>query len=129
MHGVMLWSNKEDTKAWDCTETYMGCRFEIPKENVSALYTWQDTRCERSFLDTLPVPQCHLPTYSGYGCATLFWITRNRCVIPFLLIWLVPSFLHNPLPILYDISAWMDDPLRTLYTNGSNISCSLDFDV
>jgi hypothetical protein len=75
------------------------------------------------------VPQCHLPTYSGYGCATLFWITRNRCVIPFLLIWLVPSFLHNPLPILYDISAWMDDPLRTLYTNGSNISCSLDFDV
>ncbi|XP_021938891.1 sedoheptulokinase-like isoform X3 [Zootermopsis nevadensis] len=78
MHGVMLWSNKEDKKAWDCIETYMGCRFEIPKENVSALYTWQDTRCERSFLDTLPVPQCHLPTYSGYGCATLFWITRNR---------------------------------------------------
>lgn len=78
MHGVMLWSNKEDKKAWDCIESYMGCRFEIPKENVSALYTWQDTRCERSFLDTLPVPHCHLPTYSGYGCATLFWIMRNR---------------------------------------------------
>lgn len=78
MHGVMLWSNKEDKKAWDCIETYMGCRFEVLKDNVSDLYTWQDTRCERSFLDTLPVPQCHLPTYSGYGCATLFWIMRNR---------------------------------------------------
>ena len=78
MHGVMLWCNKEDKKAWDCTETYMGCRYEIPKENVSALYTWQDTRCDPAFLETLPVPQTHLPTYSGYGCATLFWISKNR---------------------------------------------------
>ncbi|KAJ4439099.1 hypothetical protein ANN_15056 [Periplaneta americana] len=80
MHGIMLWCNKNDKKAWDCTETYMGCRFEVPKENVSALYTWQDSRCDRSFLDKLPVPRCHLAACSGYGCATLFWIAKNRRV-------------------------------------------------
>lgn len=108
MHGVMLWSNKEDKKAWDCIETYMGCRFEIPKENVSALYTWQDTRCERSFLDTLPVPQCHLPTYSGYGCATLFWITRNRLGTPLSPLKTCSSCLPYHLTVVYEIGQYVD---------------------
>jgi sedoheptulokinase len=112
----MLWSNKEDKKAWDCIETYMGCRFEIPKDNVSALYTWQDTRCERSFLDTLPVPQCHLPTYSGYGCATLFWIMRNRWGTPWSLIRHVPISSLNTFPVIRDM---LGDPL--IPSNGSAV--------
>lgn len=45
---------------------------------MSALYTWQDTRCKPEFLDTLPQPDSHLKCYSGYGCATLLWMLRYK---------------------------------------------------
>lgn len=81
MHGVMLWNDDgEESRAWSRIErednTFI--RYDIPREKVSALYTWQDSRCEPSFLATLPKPQSHLKTYTGYGCATLFWMVKNK---------------------------------------------------
>lgn len=45
---------------------------------MSALYTWQDTRCKPEFLDSLPEPDSHLKCYSGYGCATLLWMLKHQ---------------------------------------------------
>lgn len=53
-------------------------RFEAIRENMSALYTWQDTRCKPDFLDSLPKPESHLKCYSGYGCATLLWMLKHK---------------------------------------------------
>lgn len=53
-------------------------RYEAIRENMSALYTWQDTRCKPEFLETLPKPGSHLKCYSGYGCATLLWMLQYK---------------------------------------------------
>lgn len=53
-------------------------RLEAIRENMSALYTWQDTRCKPEFLDSLPKPDSHIKCYSGYGCATLLWMLKHK---------------------------------------------------
>ncbi|XP_050304549.1 sedoheptulokinase-like isoform X2 [Anthonomus grandis grandis] len=78
MHGVMLWKNDEEAKAWDIVDKEKSVRFDIRKERVSALYTWQDNRCDPDFLAALPEPESHLRLSSGFGCATLFWMVKNR---------------------------------------------------
>jgi sedoheptulokinase len=45
---------------------------------VSPLFTWQDSRCDEDFLSTLPTPASNLRLATGYGCATIFWLQRNR---------------------------------------------------
>ncbi|XP_045774896.1 sedoheptulokinase-like [Maniola jurtina] len=75
MHGVVLWKNR----AWEKVEKEgVVIRFEATREKMSALYTWQDTRCKPEFLDTLPKPDSHLQCYSGYGCATLLWMLKHK---------------------------------------------------
>ncbi|XP_059048689.1 sedoheptulokinase-like [Achroia grisella] len=75
MHGVVLWKNG----AWEKVEKDGNViRFEAIRENMSALYTWQDSRCKPEFLDTLPKPESHLKCYSGYGCATLLWMLKHK---------------------------------------------------
>lgn len=75
MHGVVLWKNE----AWEKIEKDgVVIRFEGIRENMSALYTWQDTRCKPEFLETLPKPDSHLKCYSGYGCATLLWMLKHK---------------------------------------------------
>lgn len=53
-------------------------RYEAKRENMSALYTWQDTRCKPEFLESLPKPDSHVNCYSGYGCATLLWLLKHK---------------------------------------------------
>ncbi|KAF0301509.1 Sedoheptulokinase [Amphibalanus amphitrite] len=71
MHGCVLWksgrawSRKPDTNTYDIDE-------------VSHLYTWQDTRCTPEFLSSLPAPDSHLGVHSGYGVATLLWFLRHK---------------------------------------------------
>lgn len=80
MHGVMLWSNTPEESCWERTESpgsNSGVKFEVIKSRVSNLYTWQDTRCDLAFLKTLPTPESHVQTHSGFGCATLFWLSKN----------------------------------------------------
>ncbi|XP_041982234.1 sedoheptulokinase-like [Aricia agestis] len=75
MHGVVLWRNR----AWEKIEKEgVVMRFDAIRENMSALYTWQDTRCKPEFLETLPKPDSHLKCYSGYGCATLLWMLKHK---------------------------------------------------
>lgn len=45
---------------------------------VSHLVTWQDGRCSSGFLASLPQPESHLSVASGFGCATIFWLLKNR---------------------------------------------------
>lgn len=45
---------------------------------VSHLVTWQDGRCSSKFLASLPQPESHLSVATGFGCATIFWLLKNR---------------------------------------------------
>ncbi|KAF7272156.1 sedoheptulokinase-like isoform X2 [Rhynchophorus ferrugineus] len=78
MHGIMFWRNDENQKAWEIVGKEKSVRFDIVKNRVSALYTWQDNRCDPAFLSSLPEPQSHLGLASGFGCCTLFWMVRNK---------------------------------------------------
>lgn len=79
MHGVMLWKHEENEQAWERIEKDgVLIRYDVIKEKVSALYTWQDNRCDPEFIESLPKPRSHLPTYTGYGVATLFWMAKNK---------------------------------------------------
>ncbi|CAG9788839.1 unnamed protein product [Diatraea saccharalis] len=75
MHGVVLWRDG----AWEKVEKDdVVIRFEAVRNNMSALYTWQDTRCKPEFLESLPKPDSHLKCFSGYGCATLLWMLKYK---------------------------------------------------
>lgn len=66
-------------RAWEKVEKDgIVIRYEGVREQMSALYTWQDTRCKPEFLETLPKPDSHLQCYSGYGCATLLWMLKYK---------------------------------------------------
>ncbi|XP_030754440.1 sedoheptulokinase-like isoform X2 [Sitophilus oryzae] len=78
MHGIMFWKNDNDQKAWEIVGKEKSVRFDVVKDRVSALYTWQDNRCDPAFLASIPAPQSHLRIASGFGCATLFWMVRNK---------------------------------------------------
>lgn len=45
---------------------------------VSHLVTWQDGRCSSGFLASLPQPESHLSVATGFGCAVIFWLLKNR---------------------------------------------------
>jgi len=71
MHGVVFWKQEEGWSRNAKDQLIVGT-------NVSSLYTWQDGRCETSFLNSLPYPKSHLGLSTGYGCATIFWLQRNK---------------------------------------------------
>ncbi|XP_066419537.1 sedoheptulokinase isoform X2 [Molothrus aeneus] len=73
MHGVVFWKSDKGCK-W--SESGPGPAFEADK--VSHLVTWQDGRCSPTFLTSLPLPQSHVSLATGFGCATVFWYSRNR---------------------------------------------------
>ncbi|XP_051891866.1 sedoheptulokinase isoform X2 [Pristis pectinata] len=73
MHGVVLWKSKEGCK-WQRTDA----GFTFQPVETSHLVTWQDGRCHREFLASLPQPDSHLRLASGFGCATIYWYMRNR---------------------------------------------------
>lgn len=67
------------SSAWEAIEKDgILVRYEARRSKVSALYTWQDTRCTKDLLDSVPKPDSHLRCYSGYGCATLLWMAKNK---------------------------------------------------
>lgn len=72
MHGCVLWNddfrlNFNPSKE-PCSNLNSPC--------CSHLITWQDGRCDHSFLSSLP--EGLAPVSTGYGCASLFWLQRNR---------------------------------------------------
>ncbi|CAG9817419.1 unnamed protein product [Phaedon cochleariae] len=78
MHGVMFWKNEETKTAWEIVEKDKTVRYDVCQDRVSALYTWQDNRCDRQFLASLPTPNSHLNVSSGFGVATIFWMKEHK---------------------------------------------------
>lgn len=78
MHGVVFWNNEEGKMAWDIIEKDKNCRYDVVQDRVSALYTWQDNRCDPTFLKTLPKPESHLRIATGFGVATMFWMQKHK---------------------------------------------------
>lgn len=76
----MFWKNENEKKAWEILEKDTSVRYDVTQNRVSALYTWQDNRCDPNFLTTLPVPESHLNISTGFGLATMFWMTKNKLV-------------------------------------------------
>ena len=70
MHGCMMWNEKP----W--TRKTTG-EIKLVSDKYSRLYTWQDSRCTKEFLSSLPVPDSHLRLATGHGCASLFWLQKN----------------------------------------------------
>lgn len=78
MHGVMFWKNEDQKMAWDMIEKDKSYRYDVVQDRVSALYTWQDNRCDPNFLNGLPKPESHLRVASGFGTATMFWMQKYK---------------------------------------------------
>lgn len=74
MHGVVCW---RQGRAW-ARNTRDQLVVDTCPAHVSSLYTWQDGRCDTRFLASLPHPRSHLGLSTGYGCATIFWLLRNK---------------------------------------------------
>ena len=74
MHGCVLWSCGEG----DLFNTLTGA-LRATDGACSNLITWQDSRCDQTFISSLPkVPSEENPPVSaGYGCATLTWLQCN----------------------------------------------------
>lgn len=75
MHGVMFWKSG---RAWKVVNKDKSAKMDILSEGVSSVYTWQDSRCDQDFIRSLPEPRSHLKLATGYGCATIFWLQKNR---------------------------------------------------
>lgn len=73
MHGVVLWHQSPGQRLF--LEELMQPDCPVA---MSPLYTWQDSRCSPAFLADLPQPIAGSVVHSGYGCATLFWLAKNR---------------------------------------------------
>lgn len=79
MHGVVLWSESDGKPPWSKVIGKNGkMKYQVIPEQISPLYTWQDKRCDKTLLQSLPPSESHLPTHSGYGTATLFWLLRYK---------------------------------------------------
>ena len=49
----------------------------LAKTNVSNVITREDRRCTNEFLATLHLTQTDVAIFTGFGCASLFWLQRN----------------------------------------------------
>ena len=69
MHGVVLWTR--DLVWGDIS------RRDNFENKVSNLITWEDGRCDSTFLSSLPVSSSGYKLCSGFGCCTLIWLARH----------------------------------------------------
>jgi len=68
MHGCVLWQSNRITPV--STDQF--------KEASSNLITWQDGRCTEEFISSLPHTAQPSKISTGYGCASLAWLHRNK---------------------------------------------------
>ena len=74
MHGCVMWRG-HSCVTWDTSEFR---DYVSSSDNVSHLITWEDRRCTSEFLATLPATRTNVAISTGFGCASLFWLQRNR---------------------------------------------------
>ena len=67
MHGCVLWSSESIRAAKN-----------LGDENfrLTSLVTWEDKRCSKEFLNSLP--KSNFPLASGFGCVSIFWLQRHH---------------------------------------------------
>ena len=78
MHGCVLWRRgcSGDVDPPLCLKDE---KLLLSKSAVlSNLYTWQDGRCDKEFLASLPSPSNSVPISTGYGTATLAWLNAHQ---------------------------------------------------
>lgn len=73
-----VFSNSVVSFAAGCEWMKRGPALVFEPRAVSPLVTWQDGRCNTGFLASLPKPASHLSVATGFGCATIFWLLKNR---------------------------------------------------
>lgn len=92
MHGVMLWRSEETAKkevdsfanptpSSSEPVSPVSSSVHLAMEETSNLITWRDQRCNTKFLRSLPPPDSHLRLATGHGCATLFWMSKERATL------------------------------------------------
>ena len=69
MHGVLLWTG-------DLVWENVAIREEF-ESKASNLVTWEDGRCDSTFLSSLPVSSSGYTLCSGFGCCSLAWLARH----------------------------------------------------
>ena len=74
MHGCVMWKGQSCVT---CNTKEAGEYF-TSSDNVSRLISWEDRRCTNEFLATLPATRTNIAISTGFGCASLFWLQRNR---------------------------------------------------
>jgi len=84
MHGLVMWT-KQSLNVTDHNSLASSSPSAVSKElttscftKLSNLYTWQDGRCSTEFLSSIPTPKSHLRIATGFGCCTLFWLSRHE---------------------------------------------------
>ena len=73
MHGVVLWNDRD--RPWNRDD------LRLDASKCSPLYTWQDQRCSKDFIDTcnrVNNSACGNRVSNGYGNVTLKWLQRFR---------------------------------------------------
>ncbi|KAI6661175.1 Sedoheptulokinase-like [Oopsacas minuta] len=70
MHGVVLWKRDLVWADFSCKEKF--------ENKVSNLITWEDRRCDNTFLTSLPNPSCDYPLCSGFGCCSIAWLAKHN---------------------------------------------------
>ena len=78
MHGCVLWRKgcREGVYPPLCLKD--GQLLLSEGAALSNLYTWQDGRCDKEFLASLPRPSNSVPISTGYGTATLAWLNAHQ---------------------------------------------------
>ena len=78
MHGVILWKPKSAKIERRHSSNNLISLMRDTVEKYSNLITWEDQRCNKHFLQTLPESRCHSNVATGYGSASLLWLAVNK---------------------------------------------------
>jgi len=85
MHGLVMWTKQtQDISDHSSSSLSSPSSSTLSKDlsshfvKLSNLYTWQDGRCTMEFLSSIPTPESHLRIATGFGCCTMFWLSRHE---------------------------------------------------
>lgn len=80
MHGLVMWTRGlvGNTECDKILPSSLSEELSRSFVKISNLFTWQDGRCSTEFLRSIPTPESHLRIATGFGCCTLFWLSRHE---------------------------------------------------
>ncbi|OWK14750.1 hypothetical protein Celaphus_00000865 [Cervus elaphus hippelaphus] len=110
--GIGVISNSDSPRP-SCAWTEAGTAPVFEPRAVSHLVTWQDGRCSSEFLASLPQPESHLSVATGFGCATIFWLLKNRLAAAGFPVQLLPDVAEPGSVAGRTSQAWFEIPRGT----------------